>query len=71
MGTRGADERIENLHTDTPERVDWVTDTGQTLNFIGCGVTPIRGLVAITYRPARKGLTMGEPVVVEILNLPE
>jgi hypothetical protein len=71
LGTRGVDERIENLHTDTPERVDWVADNGEAINFIACGETPIRGSVAITYKPKRKGLMMGEPLVVEMLRMAE
>jgi len=71
IGTPGIDERIENLHSDTPERIDWVTDNGETIEFIACGETKIGGSAAITYTPKRKGLMMGEPMVVEMLRLPE
>ena len=69
LGARGSDERIENVHTDHPELVDWVTDNGTEIKFISCGETHIAGIAAITYLPKRKGLTMGEPLVVEILQL--
>ena len=64
MGQANIDERIENLHSDSPN-VDWLTDTGETLDAVKCEKLPAPRLVAITYRPKRKGLTMGEPVVVE------
>jgi len=63
------DERTENLHADTPGNVEWVTDTGQETTTVACGEMSRR--VAVTYRPERKGLRMGVPLVVEFLTLPE
>ena len=65
------DQRMENLHTDSPNRIDWVSDDGQPVHAVACGkaaypYTP----VVITYKPGRKGLMMGEPFVVEFLRLP-
>ena len=61
------DERIENLYSDS-NNVEWVKDTGEPADAQKCEKIPSRQLqppVAITYRPKRKGLTMGEPLVVE------
>jgi hypothetical protein len=59
------DERVENLRTDRPDSVEWATDTGETVDAVKCEVPPGTPRVLITYRPKRKGLTMGEPVYVE------
>lgn len=64
----GADERVENVRTQTPDVIDWVTDAGTIAAPIECGVLTSPARIALTYRPKRKGLTMGEPVVVEFLT---
>jgi tetratricopeptide (TPR) repeat protein len=68
IGTPGADERVENVHTDTPADIDWVSESGGQPEPIECNGRIRSGMVAITYRPQRKGLTMGVPLVVEFLG---
>jgi tetratricopeptide (TPR) repeat protein len=62
LGTAGIDERTENLHSDSGS-VEWVSDTGENLEAVKCDKMWVR--TAITYRPKRKGLMMGEPLIVE------
>jgi tetratricopeptide (TPR) repeat protein len=69
IGTRDIDERIENVHTDNPEDIDWVTDSDREPGPIECG--PAARPVSITYRPQRKGLMMGVPLVVEYVSGPD
>lgn len=64
VGVRDMDERVENLHTDSPGNVEWLTDTGETLDAVKCEKRPVSP-VAISYKPKRKGLTIGEPLTVE------
>jgi tetratricopeptide (TPR) repeat protein len=62
LGTAGVDARTENLHSDSGD-VDWVSDSGEALEAVKCDKMWVP--TAITYRPKRKGLTMGEPLIVE------
>ena len=64
IGTPNIDERVENLHADIPN-VEWLSDTGETLDAMKCEKVPGQPEVAITYKPKRKGLMMGEPLIVE------
>jgi hypothetical protein len=66
IGEQGIDERIENVHSDTAN-IELVKDTGEVAEPLECEKLPPHAQipVAITYRPKRKGLTMGEPIVVE------
>ena len=68
LGTRNIDERVENVHTNTPADIEWVSDQGGEPEPIECGGSPRLGNVAITYRPQRKGLTMGIPLVVQFVS---
>jgi tetratricopeptide (TPR) repeat protein len=65
IGAPDIDERVENLHTDAPSSVEWATDTGETVDAIKCETPVVPTRVLISYRPKRKGLTMGEPVFVQ------
>jgi len=71
IGTPNASERIENVHTDTPADIEWVSDSGEEPEPIECNGRIRGGMVAVTYRPQRKGLTMGVPLVVEFIRLRE
>jgi Flp pilus assembly protein TadD len=62
LGAVGIDERTENLHSESGN-VQWVSDTGDVLELVKCDKMWAR--TAITYRPKQKGLTMGEPLIVE------
>jgi tetratricopeptide (TPR) repeat protein len=64
IGAPNIDERIENLHSDSA-KVDWVDDSGEQADAVKCEKLPAPVRVAITYRPKRKGLMMGEPLAVE------
>jgi tetratricopeptide (TPR) repeat protein len=65
VGVKDMDERIENLHTDSPGDVAWLTDTGEKVDAVKCEKRP-GSPVAITYAPKRKGLMIGEPISVEL-----
>jgi len=67
VGIPDMDERVENLHTDKPT-VDWVTDSGENVDAVKCETLRYQRPVAITYIPKRKGLMMGEPLVVEFCS---
>jgi tetratricopeptide (TPR) repeat protein len=71
IGTPNIDERVENVHTDTPADIDWVSESGAPPEPVECNGRIRGGMVAITYRPQRKGLTMGVPLVVEFLSFPD
>jgi len=64
VGVAGMDQRVENLHTDSPGDVAWLTETGEILDAVKCEKRPASP-VAITYKPKGKGLMIGEPVTVE------
>src|SRR5262249_43328935 len=65
IGTSQIDQRIENLHSDSPANIDWVNDSGEEVEAVKCEKPRIARLVSIAYKPKRKGLMMGEPVFVE------
>jgi hypothetical protein len=57
-------EKTVRLHTNTPDKVEFVTLLDTFGRSISCGPFPSLP-VTITYRPDASGTTLGEPIRVE------
>jgi tetratricopeptide (TPR) repeat protein len=57
------------LHTDTPDKIEFVSFTSSVNSSISCGPTRGNGIrVLVTYRPTPGAATAGEPLVVEFVE---
>jgi tetratricopeptide (TPR) repeat protein len=57
------------LHTDTPDKIEFVSYTSSVNSSITCGPTRGNGIqVLVTYRPTPGGANAGEPLVVEFVE---
>jgi tetratricopeptide (TPR) repeat protein len=57
------------LHTDTPDRIEFVSYSSSVNSSISCGITKGEGIpVLVTYRPTPGAASAGEPLVVEFVE---
>ena len=57
------------LHTDNPDKIEFVSYTSSVNSSITCGPTRGNGIhVLVTYRPTPGGATAGEPLIVEFVE---
>ena len=57
------------LHSDTPDKIEFVSYVPSVSTSISCGVVPGTGIpVVITYRPTPGGPNAGEPLLVEFVE---
>jgi len=61
------DGRTLQLHTDTPDKLEFVSSAAAVKDSIACGTIP-KLAVDILYRPTSPGATTGEPLRVEFIE---
>jgi tetratricopeptide (TPR) repeat protein len=63
-----ADNKVIDLHTDDPSKIEFVSYTAGVSNSIACGAVNPALPVAIVYRPGNEPRFLGEPLRVEFIE---
>jgi hypothetical protein len=68
LTVKSATETVK-LHSDAPDKIQFVSYVPSVSTSIACGPAPGQGIpVVITYRPTPGAAELGEPVVVEFVE---